>query len=231
MRRCGIGRRIFDNLQKAMAYIFAVHVPIAGMSLLPVLFRWPLVLLPVHIVFLELIIDPACSVVFEAEAEEADVMTRPPRRASDRLFGASTLFASLAQGVAVLLVVTGVFALALRSGYGEEKARALSFTTLIVANLGLIWANRSWSETIFSRLFSPNWALWLVNGGAALFLGCALYVPALREVFRFSALSARDVAVCVAFGVASTVWFELVKVAARWWRPRATGSFAGSARR
>ncbi len=226
-----LGRRIFDNLKKAMAYIFAVHVPIAGMSLLPVLFRWPLALLPVHIVFLELIIDPACSVVFEAEAEEADVMTRPPRRASDRLFGASTLFASLAQGVAVLLVVTGVFALALRSGYGEEKARALSFTTLIVANLGLIWANRSWSETIFSRLFSPNWALWLVNGGAALFLGCALYVPALREVFRFSALSARDVAVCVAFGVASTVWFELVKVAARWWRPRATGSFAGSARR
>jgi Ca2+-transporting ATPase len=213
-----LGRRIFDNLKKAMAYIFAVHVPIAGMSLLPVLMKWPLALLPVHIVFLELIIDPSCSVVFEAEAEEADVMSRPPRRASDRLFGARTLAASLAQGLAVLLVVAGVFALALRWGYGEEEARALSFTTLIVANLGLIFANRSWSETIVSRLGSTNWALWWVTGGAAAFLAVSLCVPALREVFKFSTLSAWDVAVCVAFGAASTAWFELVKVGAWWWR-------------
>ena len=81
-----LGRRIFDNIKKAMAYIFAIHVPIAGMSLLPVLFDWPLVLLPVHIVFLELIIDPACSIVFEAEPEEADVMQRPPRDPAEPLF-------------------------------------------------------------------------------------------------------------------------------------------------
>src|SRR5580765_4637910 len=82
-----MGRRIFDHLQKAMTYIVAVHVPIAGMSLLPVLFGWPLALLPVHILFLELVIDPACSVVFEAEAEEADVMHRPPRKGGEPLFG------------------------------------------------------------------------------------------------------------------------------------------------
>ena len=93
-----MGRRIFDNLKKAIAYIFAVHVPIAGMSLIPVLFRWPLVLLPVHIVFLELIIDPACSVVFEAEPEEADVMNRPPRRPDAPLFGQRTVILSLLQG-------------------------------------------------------------------------------------------------------------------------------------
>ena len=214
-----LGRRIFDNLKKAMAYIFAVHVPIAGMSLLPVLLRWPLALLPVHIVFLELIIDPACSVVFEAEAEEADVMRRPPRRRDDRLFGARTLVVSLAQGLAVLMMVMIVFGVALRWGYGEEEARALSFTTLIVANLGLIFANRSWSQTIVSRLGSPNWALWGVTGGAAVFLGCALYIPALRGVFKFSVLSVWDVLLCVAFGAASTVWFELLKIV-KWTRGR-----------
>jgi Ca2+-transporting ATPase len=221
-----LGRRIFDNLKKAMAYIFAIHVPIAGMSLLPVLFRWPLALLPVHIVFLELIIDPACSVVFEAEGEEADVMRRPPRRPEERLFGARTLGVSLAQGLAVLGMVTLVFAMALRLGDGEQEARALSFTTLIVANLGLIFVNRSWSQTIVSRLRSPNWALWCVTGGAAAFLGCALYIPALRHVFRFSVLSMWDVLLCVGVGAASVIWFELLKVAGpRLTRP--TGRRAG----
>ena len=210
-----LGRRIFDNLKKAMAYIFAVHVPIAGMSLLPVLLKWPLALLPVHIVFLELIIDPACSVVFEAEEEEADVMRRPPRRREDRLFGTRTLVVSLAQGLAVLMMVMIVFGMALRWGYGEQEERALSFTTLIVANLGLIFANRSWSQTILSRLGSRNWALWCVTGGAAVFLGCALYIPALRGVFKFSVLSVWDVLMCVGFGAASTVWFELLKVFTR----------------
>jgi Ca2+-transporting ATPase len=104
-------------------------------------------------------------------------------------------------------------------GYGEEEARALSFTTLIVANLGLIFANRSWSQTILSRLGSRNWALWGVTGGAAVFLGCALYIPALRGVFKFSVLSVWDVLMCVAFGAASTVWFELLKVF-KWTRGR-----------
>ncbi len=215
-----LGRRIFDNLKKAMAYIFAVHVPIAGMSLLPVLLKMPLALLPVHIVFLELIIDPACSVVFEAEAEEADVMRRPPRRRDDRLFGARTLGVSLVQGLAVLVMVMIVFATSLRWGYGEQEARALSFTTLIVANLGLIFANRSWSQTIVSRLATPNRALWGVTGGAAVFLGCALYVPALRGIFKFSVLSVWDVLMCVGFGAASILWFELLK-AWQWTRSRA----------
>ncbi len=207
-----LGRRIFDNLKKAMAYIFAIHVPIAGMSLLPVLFRWPLALLPVHIVFLELIIDPACSVVFEAEGEEVDVMRRPPRNSRERLFGALTLGLSLAQGVAVLAMVALVFGVALAGGYGEEEARALAFTTLIVANIGLILANRSWSQTIWSRFGYANRALWWVAGGAAVFLAAALYVPALRAIFRFSRLSAVDLLVCVVVGLASILWFELLKV-------------------
>jgi P-type Ca2+ transporter type 2C len=210
-----LGRRIFDNLKKAMAYIFAVHVPIAGMSLLPVLMRWPLALLPVHIVFLELIIDPACSIVFEAEDEEADVMLRPPRDPRERLFGAWTLGLSLLQGLMVFAMVAGVFAVVLARGYGEQEARALSFTTLIAANIGLILANRSWTQTILSRLASPNAALWWVAGGAAAFLGLALFVPVLRSIFHFSPLSAVDVLACVGVGAASILWFELLKVVNR----------------
>jgi len=210
-----LGRRIFDNLQKAMAYIFAVHVPIAGMSFLPVLFRWPLALFPVHIVFLELIIDPACSIVFEAEDEEADVMRRPPRDPRAQLFGVRTLTLSLAQGVVVLALVAAGYGLTLRAGLSENEARAFAFTTLIVANLGLIFANRSWTQTIFARLAVPNRALWFVTGGALAFLILSLNVPALNRVFRFAELGAGHFGLAVALGIASILWFEGLKAGSR----------------
>jgi Ca2+-transporting ATPase len=207
-----MGRRIFDNLKKAMAYIFAVHIPIAGMSLLPILFNWPLVFLPVHIVFLELIIDPACSVIFEAEREEADVMRRPPRDPRERLFNKLTIGVSLLQGLSVLLIVLAVFSMALYSGQGELEARALTFTTLIVANLGLILTNRSWSRIILNTLRSPNPALWWVVGSALAFLGLVLYVPLLRTVFHFTVLHVIDLATCLAAGFFSIMWFEALKI-------------------
>jgi P-type Ca2+ transporter type 2C len=206
-----MGRRIFDNLKKAIAYIFAVHVPIAGMSLLPVLFKWPLVLLPVHIVFLELIIDPACSVVFEAEPEEADVMTRPPRRPDAPLFGTRTVGISLLQGLSVLIILLGVFVISFKRGQSEEDARALTFTTLIIANLGLIFTNRSWTRVVLDTLRSPNTALWWVTGGALTFLGMALYVPFLQNLFRISFLHPLDIFICFVAGVVSILWFEVMK--------------------
>jgi Ca2+-transporting ATPase len=207
-----LGRRIFDNLKKAMAYILAVHVPIAGISLLPVLFKWPLVLLPVHIAFLELIIDPACSVVFEGEREEADVMTRPPRSLTEPLFNKRTVFLSLVQGLFVLLIVGVVFRVALYRGVDPAEARALTFTTLVIANLGLILINRSWTRTILDTLRSPNKALWLVFGGTLVFLGLVLYVPALQKVFHFKPLSATEIAVGFAAAVLSIAWFEVLKL-------------------
>ncbi|MDQ5858164.1 MAG: cation-translocating P-type ATPase, partial [Acidobacteriota bacterium] len=160
-----MGRRIFDNLRKAVAYILAIHVPIAGMSLLPMLFGWPLALFPVHIVFLELIIDPACSLVFEAEKEEADVMRRPPRNPEEPLFSRRAVGIALLQGAGVLAIVFAVFAIAFARGQGAEDARALAFTTLIVANLALILTNRSWSRTIIQSLRTKNSALAWVLGG------------------------------------------------------------------
>ena len=207
-----MGRRIFDNIRKAIAYIFAIHVPIAGMSLIPVLLKWPLVLQPVHIVFLELIIDPACSVVFEAEPEEANVMNRPPRNPQEPLFSRKTLAVSLLQGVSVLVIVLAVYSIALYRGQGELEARALTFTTLIIANLGLILTNRSWSRTIWSTLRTPNTALWWVLGGGAVFLGLALYVPFSRNLFRFSTLHLPDIAICLVAGLISIMWFEGLKI-------------------
>jgi Ca2+-transporting ATPase len=207
-----LGRRIFDNLKKAMAYLLAIHVPIAGMSLIPVLFKWPLVLLPVHIAFLHLIIDPACSIVFEREPEETDVMTRPPRKPQEPLFRGRMLGLSLVQGMSVLLILLAVFGIALYRGQGELDARALTFTTLIIANLGLILTNRSWSHTILVTFGSPNAALGWVVGGALAFLAVVLYVPLLRDLFRFSTLHPIDLAICLAAGVVSIAWFEGLKI-------------------
>ncbi len=207
-----MGRRIFDNIKKAMAYIMAIHVPIAGMSLIPVIFNWPLVLLPVHIVFLELIIDPACSIVFEAEAEEAAVMLRPPRDLTDPMFNRRTLGFSLLQGVGVLCIVLAVFLISMQRGQGEYGARALSFTTLIIANIGLIMTNRSWTRSMFDSLRTPNTAFWSVVGGALFFLALVIYTPLLRGLFRFSTLHAFDLMVCLIAGVVSVLWFEGFKI-------------------
>lgn len=207
-----MGRRIFDNLRKAMAYIFAIHVPIAGMSLIPVLLKWPLVLMPMHIVFLELIIDPACSIVFEAEPEEANVMNRPPRDPREPLFSRRIVGLSILQGLSILLIVLAVFAISLYREQDEFDARALTFTTLIIANLGLIFANRSWSRTFLGTLRSPNPALWWVTGGAVIFLGLVLYIPFLRELFRFSLLHPNDLAISIGAALVGVVWFEVFKL-------------------
>jgi Ca2+-transporting ATPase len=207
-----LGRRIFDNIKKAIAYILAIHVPIAGMSLIPVLLKWPLVLLPMHIVFLELIIDPACSVVFEAEPEERDVMRRPPRNPKERLFNWKMVGISLLQGGSVLAIVLAVYVIAQRMGRGDLEARALTFTTLIVANLGLILTNLSWSQTILKTLRKPNPALWWVVGGTLVFLGMALYVPFLRSLFKFNFLHPIDLMICLFSGIVSIIWFEGIKL-------------------
>jgi len=206
-----MGRRIFDNIRKAVAYIFSIHVPIAGLSLLPVLFGWPLILMPVHILFLELIIDPACSTIFEAEAEEADVMTRPPRNPKEPLFSRRTVLLSLVQGFSVLLIVGAVYATSFLRGQGDPHARALSYTALIVANVCLILTNRSWSRTILSNLRTPNTALWWVLGGAAVFMALVLWVPFLRGIFRFAVLHPLDIAISLAAGIVSIAWLDLLK--------------------
>jgi Ca2+-transporting ATPase len=207
------GRRIFDNLKKAMAYIVSVHIPIAAASLMPVFLQWKeMILFPVHIVFLELIIDPACSVVFEAEPGERDLMERKPRGPKERLFGARSLLISGLQGIIAFLVVMGVYRIALVIGQSLAEARTLAFITLIVSNLCLILSNRSWRRTIFTTLSSPNPALSWVLLGAVGFLALVVYTPGLRDLFHFAPMHLTDIVVSLAAGVVSVLWFELAKV-------------------
>lgn len=207
-----MGRRIFDNIKKSMIYILAIHVPIAGISLTPLFFDWPLVLFPAHVVLLEMIIDPACALVFEAEEAEADSMKRPPRKATATLINKEMVLISIVQGISVFAVVFAVFSISLYLQRGENEARALAFVTLIVGNLGLIFVNRSWSQTIFGALRSHNTVLWWVTGGAILFVGLVLYVPFLRNLFKFAELHVMDLIICFAAGSISVAWFEILKL-------------------
>jgi P-type Ca2+ transporter type 2C len=216
-----MGRRIFDNIKKAVSYIFAIHVPIAGLSMIPVFFSdWPLLLLPIHVVFLELIIDPSCSIIFEAEGAEPNAMRRPPRNPRERLFTFGAVGISLLQGASVLAILLIVFWAARHIGHSDEESRrALVFATLVVSNLGLILTNRSWSRTIGSMLKEPNAALWWVIGGAATMLSLVLSVPFLQKLFHFGRLHIVDVLLCVAAGIVSIAWFEILKILkGRWAR-------------
>lgn len=210
VRAVRLGRRIFDNLRKAMSYILAVHVPIAGMALLPVLFGWPPLLYPMHIALLELIIDPACSVAFENEPAERDVMRRPPRDTDAPLFGGTTLWLALVQGLGVLGVVMGAFAWA-SPRIPEAEARAFAFATLVTGNLALILSNRSATQSLWATLRTPNRTLWAVVGLAMVLLLAELYVPWAASLLRFAPLPAHELAAAVALGMLSVLWFEGIK--------------------
>ena len=208
-----MGRRIFDNLQKALGYIFAIHVPIAGLSLIPVFFAdMPLILWPVHIVFLELIIDPACSIIFEAEKEERNVMSRPPKRYDEPFFGSKRILLSCLQGVAILVIVFSIYEIALNQGYVEREVRALTFTALIAANIAVILTNRSWTLNIFQILRNPNKSVKWVIGGATFFLALVLNIPFLLDLFQFNRISLAEAFVCIGAGFLAIFWFELYKL-------------------
>jgi Ca2+-transporting ATPase len=206
-----LGRSIFDNLRKGMAYIFAVHFPIIGLALIPLLFGWSPVFAPVHIVFLEMIINPACSIAFEAEPAEANIMQRPPRPSSEALFGRRIFLISLWQGVFVLLSSLSVLSYALLHDASDEVARTLTFSTLVIGNLGLILVNRSWRHSVLKTASQYNPALWWVILGAFVFLLLILSFPILREIFHFAPISPLQFLYCVAAGLVSVLWFEIYK--------------------
>lgn len=210
VRAMRLGRRIFDNLRKSMSYILAVHVPIAGMALLPALFGLPAMLFPMHIAFLELVIDPACSLAFENEPAEADVMQRPPRDPGVPLFGGMTLLLALLQGTGVLLVVMAVYVLALQQ-LPEAEARAFAFVTLVIANLALIFSNRSRAHSLLAALRIPNPLLWVITAVTIAILLLSVYVPVLGGLLRFAPLPLQELTLAVALGMISVFWFGLVR--------------------
>ncbi|MBI3900158.1 MAG: cation-translocating P-type ATPase [Gammaproteobacteria bacterium] len=219
-----LGRRIYDNIRHAMAYLVAVHIPTAGMALVPLLTGLPLLFFPVHIVFLEFIIDPACSIAFEAEPAHPDTMKRRPRDPHEPLLGTQLLGYALFQGLAVLFVISALYWFTLGHGTPEPQARATAFAALVLGNIGLILANRSQTRRLWATLSMPNPALWFVVAGALGGLLLVLYVPSLRDVFHFEALGWQHWLLSMVAGSAGMIGSEVFKrMRQRWSAPEHDG--------
>lgn len=206
-----LGRRIFDNLKRAMGYIMAVHVPIAGMSVIPLLFNLPPILLPAHIAFFELIIDPACSTVFESQEEDSQIMKRPPRNLHQPMFSFKTVLVNIMQGVSILAVISVIYYISLTIGRSENEIRTLIFTSLVLSNLMLIFTNLSWKENIFKILSKPNKALTIVSFGGIISLLSVIYIPFLADLFHLSPLNLVDWLIVISGVTIALLWFELLK--------------------
>ena len=206
-----LGRRIYENIRNAMRYLVCVHVPLAGMAFLPLTIGGGLFLLPVHVVFLEFVIDPACTLVFEAEHSGPGAMRRPPRDPRAPLFDAAMLGGSLLIGAAMLAGVFGAYWWALDSGRSVDAARAVAFAALVLGNLALLFAMRSRTRTVLETLRERNVALWAISAGALAALAAALYVPPVAALFRFAPPAAGELAVGAFAGVAGVFCYELWK--------------------
>jgi P-type Ca2+ transporter type 2C len=212
-----LGRRIYDNLRKAMGFIFAVHVPIAGLALLPLVFGLPILFGPMHIAFLEMVIDPVCSLVFEAETEEDDVMRHPPRDPNEPLFSGPLIGWSILQGAFAFVLVAVIFVVALGRGMPEAEVRALAFISLVVTIVSLIFVNRSFSASLVTALRRRNPAFVLVLLAVTTMLGLTLLWPFASGLFRFGPLHLDDLALTLCAGVLVLVVLELLKPL---WRER-----------
>ncbi len=206
-----LGRRIYDNLLKAIEYIVAVHIPIAGLALTPLLFGLPLVFSPIHIAFLEMIIDPACSLVFEAEPEERTVMRRPPRDPRRPLLLPRRVLWAVAQGALLFVLLAALLVLGARTGVEERRLRAFVFASLVLANLALILVNRSFGSDLRGAVLRPNRSLWILFAGVLALLAVAVHWPPAAALFHFGTLGWRPVLLCIAVGTAAFVMLPSLK--------------------
>ncbi len=210
-----MGRRIFDNLKKAMIYIISVHIPIAGMSILPIILWRPIILYPIHIVFMELLIDPACSIIFEGEKEEPNIMNRPPRNTKKALFSKKNLIISILQWSISLLFVLIMFKLFIWLWEKEIIAKTAAFVTLIMGNISLIFVNRSRTKNIFQIIATKNTATIPVITWALGLLIAMVYIPTLQDIFKLSHLSVYHFLIAIAWWIISVVRFEILKLIAK----------------
>jgi Ca2+-transporting ATPase len=214
VRAVRLGRRIYDNIVKAVGYILAIHLPIAGLALLPIAMSRPLVLTPMLIAILELIIDPLCSVVLEAERDE-HVMTRPPRDPAGTLLSPRLLVAGFMQGGLAIVTTCSLFLYATWRGLDPEAIRSMGFLALICANYALIFANRSFSASPLAAFSRPNPSLWISLGSAAAALTAIFSIRAVRAFLHLGPLQPAQVLLCVAAAVVLLVALEGVKLLTR----------------
>lgn len=201
-----LGRRIFANLRRALTYVTAIHVPIAGLALLPILFGMPQLLFPMHVVLLELAIDPICALVFEGEPSERAAMRRPPRRPDETLFGTKQLALAFAQGIGVLVGVLGLYAFLLQT-HPESVARGAAFMTLVIANLLLALADAM--STDGRLLGAHRRVFWFIAGALLVLLALVFAVPEIAAIFRVSPLDPSTLLLSVAVALVGGLWFGI----------------------
>ena len=218
------GRRIDSNIRKAVRFVFAVHVPIIGLALVPTLLHWPVLLLPVHIVLLELLIDPACSIVFEAEAEDSDTMARAPRPVSDSPFAAAPLLWSVLQGLGLAAVLLGGQAWLVHRGWHPDQGRTVVFGTLVLCVLLLILANRDLSRPALLGVTDPNPWLWRIAAAMVVLLTAVMGIAWLRHLMGLALPGAQGAVVAGCLLALCLVWLELVRLAGRHQRHTASGA-------
>ncbi|GHH23601.1 ATPase [Sphingomonas glacialis] len=206
-----LGRRIYDNLRKAMAFIFAVHVPIAGLALLPLFAGLPILFGPIHIALLEMVIDPVCALVFEAERDEDNIMRRPPRDPAEALFSLPMIVWSVFQGGLAFAMLGTVFLVEHRSGMGEFELRALIFFALIAEIVALILVNRSFGASLRDALTRHNAALRYVAGAIVAVTGLILFLPRAQALLKFGSIGWRDMALALGLGLLLLVLLEACK--------------------
>ena len=206
------GRRIDDNIRKATGFIFSVHVPIIALALVPPVLHWPMLLMPAHIVLLELVIDPACTLVFESEPEERDVMDRPPRAASDSPFSFAAVFPPLVQGLGVAVLLVGTYAWLDAIGWTQELVRTIVMSALLLSVLLIILANRDHARSLFAGLLVPNRWLRRLSLGVLMVLVAVYAIPWLREVLKITPLDIMDLGVILVVIGACALWLELTRL-------------------
>ena len=206
-----MGRRIFDNLRKASVYIAAIHVPIAGLTLLPLLIGLPPLLLPLHVVLIEMVIDPICAIAFENEPVEPGTMEQPPRRPNDPLLGWPQLGLALAQGILLLVAALGIYVVALGAAMQVDEARALAFVGFTAGNLMLIRVTATRGPTLYSLGATDHRAYWVLAGIAALVTALCVSVPSLSHLFQFATPHPGTALLAVLTGLASALVFDAAK--------------------
>lgn len=210
------GRRIYDNIRKAMVYIMVIHMPIILLALTAPLFNLPQLLLPVHIVLLELIIDPTCSIIFEGERAEPCIMERSPKSPDEPLLAKNLIVKVVLQGLSMFLFTFIPFHILMDTGVAEEIARSFALVVLIVSNSTLVLVNRSNSEFLISVFHEKgNRTRVLINGLSIILLLSILYMPWASGIFKTYPLEITTLSIAIVLGIISSLWWDLTKVVSK----------------
>ena len=207
------GRKIFTNLKKAVRYIISIHIPIVLVASLPLIMGWtyPNIFTPIHVIFMELIMGPTCSIFFEAEPAEKNLMQQSPRKTNSGIFTRNELFISVTQGIVITAGALSLYYYYMNNGASLEQTRAIVFTTLILSNVFLTFTNRSFVSTINYTIWYKNKLAPVVLIVSAIFLAALHLIPVLRNLFQLEAITPRQFWICFGAAFASVMWFEVYK--------------------